>query len=121
MSAILTYYLTGGTLLLGKNEALFEMMRPDSILKTLLGYDGALKPPAQGARTAIRENRMLFDFSNMHERKLDGDPSALLSELKTRYGKSLGGMLYFRCAYSMGMQNLYFKADLEADDVALTP
>ena len=122
MSAILTYYLTGGTLLIGKNEALFELMRPDSILKILLGYHGgALQSPAGSARKSIQGEQMLFDFSNIAERKLDGDPSELIVPLKARYGNSLSGILYFRCVYSMGMQNLYYKADLSADNVALTP
>ncbi len=123
MSELLDYYLTGGKLRIGKREAALELLRKDSVLRPLLS-DGAGELKAllsETARAAAQGDDIVLDFSQMPARKLHGDPAIPLGELKRRYPKALGGMLYFRCVYSFGMQNYYVKADLEEDLIELRP
>jgi hypothetical protein len=123
MSQVLDYLLTGGTLRLGKKEAALELLRSDSALRKLLGYGaGDLKAlTGERVRTTNADGFVTFDFSQAGEQKVAGDPAVPLNELKRRYGASLSGLLFFRCAYSMGMQNFYLRADLGADPVLLSP
>lgn len=123
MSALLEYRLTGGTLRLGKREAMLELLRKDSALRNLLGLDqGQLKTLTTGtARALVDGDFITLDFSQLAERSYFGDPAVPLNELKSRYGAKVSGLLHFKCVYTMGYQNFYLKADLDQDPVILNP
>lgn len=122
MNALLEYRLTGGTLRLGKREAMLELLRKDSALRQLLGLDqGQLKTlTSETVRASSDGDFVTLDFSQL-EHTYFGDPSVPLNELKTRYGKKLSGLLHFKCVYTMGFQNFYLKADLDQDTIILSP
>ncbi len=123
MSSLLEYRLTGGTLRLGKREAMLELLRKDSALRQLLSLDqGQLKTLTAGAARASADGDFVtLDFSQQAERAYFGDPAVPLNELKTRYGEKLSGLLHFKCVYTMGFQNFYLKADLDQNPVILSP
>ena len=123
MSEVLEYFLTGGNIRLGKNEAALELLRRDSILRALLGYTaGELKALASGsAHIGKTEDAVCFDFTGIQERRLGGDPAELLKELKTRYGCSVTGQLFFRIVYTTFGHVFYSQANLDGDEMSLNP
>lgn len=118
---VLEYYLTGGKLRIGKKEMAFELLRKDSILRTLFGYgaDGLQALTSQQVHTESLEDSVILDFSRTPEKKLGDNPESMLKDLKKRYGTAVGGKLYFRCIYTTFTQVYYLEADLDADEVAL--
>ncbi len=118
---VLWYFLTGGKLRLGKKEAALELLRQDSVVRRLLGFSGGeLKTLAAKAAGTERDGEfVIFDFTGIPERKLEGDPAELLKELKKRYGRMVGGTLYFKIMYTTFEQVYYSQADLDTDDVSL--
>lgn len=118
---VLEYYLTGGKLRIGKKEMAFELLRKDSILRTLFGYGaGGLQAlTSQQVHTESLEDSVILDFSRTTEKKLGDNPEGMLNDLKKRYGTAVGGKLYFRCIYTTFTQVYYLEADLDADEVAL--
>lgn len=118
---VLEYYLTGGKLRIGKTELAFELLRKDSVLRTLFGYGaGELKSLAsKQVHTDAQEDFAILDFSRTPERKLGDDPAPMLNELKRRYGSAVGGKLYFRCIYTTFTHVYYLEADLDADEISL--
>lgn len=123
MNALLDYRLTGGTLRLGKREAMLELLRKDSALRPLLGLDqGQLRTlTSETVRASADGDYVTLDFSQLAEHAFSGDPAVPLGELKKRYGAKLSGLLYFKCVYTVGFQNFYLKADLDKDPVVLSP
>jgi hypothetical protein len=123
MSALLDYSLTGGTLRLGKKEAMLELLRKDSALRNLLGIGtGGLRTLTnEWVRSSIQGDFLILDFSQIAEHIYHGDPAVPLNELKQRYGASLSGMLNFKCIYTFGFQNFYLRADLGTDPIILSP
>lgn len=118
---VLWYFLTGGKLKLGKKEAALELLRQDSVVRQLLGFSGGeLKTLAtKAAGTEQNGEFVFFDFTGIPERRLEGDPTELLKELKKRYGRMVGGMLTFKIMYTTFGHVFYSRADLDADDVSL--
>ncbi len=118
---VLEYYLTGGHIQIGKKEMAFELLRPDSILRSLLGYGaGKLETLAsRQVRTETQGDSVLLDFSRITARKFDDNPEAMLQDFKRRYGSAVGGKLHFRCIYTTFEQAYYLEADLDADEVTL--
>ena len=123
MSEVLEYYLTGGHIRLGKNEAALELLRRDSILRALLGYTaGELKALASGnAHVGKTDDHVSFDFTGIPERKLGGEPAELIKELKTRYGRAVSGQLFFRIVYTTFGHVFYSQADLSGDEMSVNP
>lgn len=121
MSEVLEYYLTGGHIKLGKNEAALELLRKDSILRALLGYTaGELKALASGSASIGKtDDAVCFDFTGIQERKLGGEPAALIQELKARYGRALSGQLYFRIVYTTFGHVFYSQADLNGEELSM--
>jgi hypothetical protein len=121
MSEVLEYYLTGGHLQLGKKEAALELLRRDSILRALLGYTaGELKALASGSAHVDKTgDAVCFDFTGIQERRLGGDPAALLKELKARYGRAVSGQLFFRIVYTTFGHVFYSQADLDGDKMSM--
>lgn len=123
MNALLEYALTGGTLRLGKREAMLELLRKDSALRQLLGIgaEGLNTLTNEWVRASTQDGFLTLDFSQIAEHLYRGDPCVPLNELKRRYGASLGGMLYFKCIYAVGFQNFYLRADLDTEPIVLRP
>ncbi len=122
MSEVLEYYLTGGNIRLGKNEAALELLRKDSILRALLGYTaGELKALASSnAHISKADDYVCFDYTGIQERQLGGDPAELLKELKARYGRAVSGELFFRIVYTTFGHVFYSQASLDGDEVDLS-
>lgn len=122
MYMVLEYYLTGGKIKIGKNEATLELLRNDSVLRLLLGYTaGELKSfVSESTHKDTMGDTVTFDFTGISERKLSGDPTPMLNELKIRYGHAVGGKLYFRMVYTTFMHVFYNQADLDADEIVLS-
>jgi len=122
MSEVLEYYLTGGSIRLGKNEAALELLRRDSIIRALLGYTaGELKALVSGsAHIGKSDDYVCFDFSGIPERQLGGEPAELIKELKTRYGRALSGQLFFRIVYTTFGHVFYSQADLNGDEMSMS-
>ena len=122
MSEVLEYYLTGGNIRLGKNEAALELLRRDSILRSLLGFTaGELKALASGsAHIGKTGDVVCFDFTGVQERRLGGDPAELLKELKARYGRAVTGQLFFRIVYTTFGHVFYSQADLDGDEMTMS-
>lgn len=122
MSDVLEYYLTGGKIWLGKNEAALELLRRDSILRALLGCTaGELKALASGsAHIGKTDGMVCFDFAGIPERRLGGEPAALLKELKARYGRAVSGQLFFRIVYTTLGHVFYSQADLDGDEMTMS-
>ena len=122
MSEVLEYYLTGGHIRLGKNEAALELLRRGSILRALLGFTaGELKALASGsAHIGKSDDAVCFDFTGVQERRLGGDPAELLKELKARYGCAVAGQLFFRIVYTTFGHVFYSQADLDGDEMSMS-
>ena len=122
MSEVLEYYLTGGNIRLGKNEATLELLRRDSILRALLGYTaGELKALASSnAHIDKTEDTICFDFAGIQESRLGGDPAELLKALKARYGRAVSGQLFFRIVYTTFGHVFYSQASLDGDEVDMS-
>jgi hypothetical protein len=118
---VLQYYLTGGKLKLGKKEATLELLRQDSVIRRLLGFSGGELKTLVSKSTQTEQNGefVIFDFTGIAERHLEGDPSEMLQELKKRYGSMVGGTLYFKMMYTTFEQVYYSRANLDADEVSL--
>lgn len=100
MGGILEYYLSGGKIKIGKRELIFELLRKDSILRALLGYDGGDLNSllAKADITNLQGGMVLINFSGRGRTKLGGDPAPLVEELKTRY--AISGALNFHVVYT---------------------
>ena len=119
MADVLEYYLTGGKLRIGKKEMTLEILRNDSILRMLLGFEaGNLSSLKSHVNLAEQGDYVILDFNGREMRKLS-DPAPLLNELKARYGGTVGGMLSFNCIYTTYVQISYYYADLDADPIVL--
>jgi len=118
---VLEYYLVGGTLRIGKKEAALELLRKDSALRPLLGYgaSGHAALNMESARMNAQGDFVTIDFSQIAERKLNGDPTRILNELKQRYGAAVGGKLHFKGMYTSKMHIYYCEADLDAAEISL--
>lgn len=118
---VLEYYLTGGQLRIGKKEMAFELLRKDSVLRTLFGYGaGELKSlVSKQVHTDAQGDFANLDFSRTAERKLGDNPEGMLNQLKQRYGSAVGGKLHFRCMYTTFEHVYYLEADLDADPITL--
>ncbi len=120
MAEILEYYLTGGTVRIGKKEFTLELLRKDSILRVLFGFDaGNLSSLLTQIDAADREEYVTIDFNRQEKRKLSGDPASLLNELKARYGSNIGGLLSFQLMYTTFNQFYHLHANLDADTIVL--
>jgi hypothetical protein len=121
MDGILEYYLTGGKIWIGKKELTLELLRKDSVLRTLLGFDsGNLQSLLTKSNlTNQDDNMVLIDFSGGKKIKLDGEPASLLEELKNRYDHDIGGTLYFQLVYATFNRTLDLQADLDERNIAL--
>lgn len=113
------YYLTGGKLRIGKKEAMLELLRNGSALRFLLGYEaGYLTPMIVSAmKSEYSGEYVILDLSNNGERKLKGDPTPAVKDLKERLGDATGGTLYFRVLYKTTNTYIYLVGDLEAGTV----
>ena len=118
---VLEYYLTGGKLRIGKKELTFELLRKDSVLRTLFGYGaGELQSlTSRQLHTEAHEDSVILDFTRTAERKLGDSPEGMLNQLKQRYGSAVGGKLFFRCIYTTFETVYYLEADLDADEITL--
>lgn len=118
---VLEYYLTGGRLRIGKKEMAFELLRKDSVLRSLLGYGsgGLASLTSKQVRTETEEDSVTLDFTRTALRKLDDNPEAMLNELKRRYGSAVGGKLYFKCIYTTFQNVFSFEADLDPEIISL--
>ena len=124
MDDSLEYYLTGGKIRIGKKELTFELLRKDSVLRTLLGYDnGNLKSSllAKSNITNQPNDIVLINFNGIKKMKLSGDPTPLLDELKNRYDRHIGGTLYFRLVYTTHYTEMNLQANLDERNVGLKP
>ena len=120
MNDLLEYYLVGGRMEIGKKELMLELLRKDSILRVLLGYDAG-NPESLISRTDVSSGKetVVVNFNGRGKLKLEGDPTPMLNELKARYGGNLGGSLSFHCIYTTFEWVYYYSADLEADNIVL--
>lgn len=121
MDGILEYYLVGGKICIGKKELTLELLRKDSVLRTLLGFDsGNLKSLLTKSNlTNQHDNMVLIDFSGRKKMKLDGDPTSLLEKLKNRYDHDIGGTLYFQVVYTTHYMAMDLRANLDERNISL--
>jgi len=121
MDYCLEYYLTGGKIYIGKKELALELLRKDSVLRTLLWVDSADIYSSLLTKTnpANQHDNMVFDFSGRKKMKLGGDPTSLLDELKKRYNNSIGGTLYFQLVYTTHYMTMDLVANLDERNIAL--
>jgi len=118
----LEYYLVNGKIHIGKKALTFELLRKDSILCTLLGFDnGNLKSSllTKSNLTNQYDNMILIDFSGLKKKKLDGDPTSLLEELKNRYDHDIGGTLNFQLIYTTHYMTMDLQANLDERNITL--
>ena len=122
MDSILEYYLTGGKICIGKKELTLELLRKDSILRTLLGFDsGNLKSLfTKSNLTNQHDNMVQIDFNGRKKMKLSGDPISILEELKNRYDHGIGGTLYFQLAYTTYNWTLSLQINLDESNIVIT-
>jgi hypothetical protein len=120
MTDIIEFYLIGGNVRIGKKELTLELLRKDSILRVLLGFEagnlGSLQSPIN---LSDQEGLAILDFNWREKRRLDGDPTPTLNELKARYGKNIGGVLSFYSVYTTFGMTSYSSANLNADTIVL--
>jgi len=124
MDYCLEYYLVSGKIRIGKKELTLELLRKDSVLRTLLGYDsGNLKSSlfTKSSLTNQRDDMILIDFSGRKKMKLGGDPTPLLEELKNRYAYNIGGTLYFQLVYTTHNLKMNLQANLVEQKIGLRP
>ena len=124
MDYSLEYYLTGGKIRIGKKELTLELLRKDSVLRTLLGYvNGNLESSLLGKSNLTNQPNdiVLINFNGCKKMKLGGDPTPLLDELKNRYGCHIGGTLCFRLVYTTHYVEMNLQANLDERNVALKP
>lgn len=117
---IMEYFLTGGCLRIGKKEAMFELLRKDSVLRPLLG-DSIQTITSKSGHANAQGDFVTIDLHGIAERKLSGDPAGMLSELKARYGSAVSGKLSFRCVYTTFLHTSYYEIDITADQGAALP
>ena len=100
MDGVLEYYVTSGEICIGKRELLLELLRKDSILRALLGFDGGDLNSFLSKTTLSnqRGDKVLIDFNGRKKKKLTGDPTRLLEELKNRY--EISGTLNYQLVYT---------------------
>ena len=117
---IMEYYLTGGCLQIGKKEAMFELLRKDSVLRPLLG--GSIQTiTSKSGHTNAQGDFVTIDLHGIAERRLSGDPAGMLNELKARYGSAVSGKLCFRSFYTTFAHTYYYEIDITADQIATLP
>jgi hypothetical protein len=120
MPDVLEYYLTGGKVRIGKKELTLELLRKDSILRVLLGFEaGNLGSVLFPVSLSEREVAVILDFNWREKRKLDGDPAAMLNELKARYGGNIGGTLSLYSVYTTFEMTTYSNANLDNEIIVL--
>lgn len=120
----LEYYLVGGKICIGKKELTLELLRKDSVLRTLLGFDsGNLKSSLLTKLNLTNQHgdMVLINFSGRKKMKLDGDPTSLLNELKNRYDHDIGGTLYFQVVYTTHYIATDLRANLDERNISLKP
>jgi hypothetical protein len=113
MDYYLEYYLTGGKIRIGKKELILELLRKDSVLRTLLGFDsGNLNSMlTKSDLTNQQDDMVVINFSGRKKMKSGDDPYSLLGELKNRYDHGIGGILYFQLIYT----TYYIAMDLQVN------
>ena len=111
----------GGTIRIGKREAALELLRKDSALRLLLGYgaNDLAKLTTGSTRMDDLGDFITIDFSRIAERKINGDPTRMLNELKQRYDGAVSGKLYFKGIFTTYMHVYYCEADLADTEIAL--
>ncbi len=120
MSDVFEYYISGGEVRIGKKELTLELLRKDSILRILLGFDaGNLTSMQSHVNFSEQGDNVIIDFSWREAQKLNGDPVPMLSELKARCGGNIGGTLSFNCIYTTFKSISYYHVDLDAEHIAL--
>ena len=114
MDHCLEYYLTGGNMRISKKALTLELLRKDSVLRSLLGIDsGNLNSSVfnKSDLTNQHDDMVLINISGRDRMKLNDDPYSLLEELKNRYDRDIGGTVYFRLIYT----TYYMAMDLQAN------
>ena len=122
MEGILEYYLIGGKICIGKKELTLELLRKDSVLRTLLGFDSGNLTSLfiKSNLTNQHDNMVLIDFNGRKKMKLNGNPISILEELKKRYDHDIGGTLYFELAYTTYNWMLSLKVNLDESNIVIT-
>ncbi len=71
MADVLEYYLLGGELRIGKNELTLELLRKDSILRALLGFEAG-NPTSLPSRVSLSERgaNVIIDFNRLIIKKI---------------------------------------------------
>ena len=124
MDTCLDYYLTGGKIRIGKKELTLELLRKDSVLRTLLGFgSGNLKSSllTKSNLTNQQDDMALINFNGRKKMKLGGDPTPLLEELKNRYDHHIGGTLCFQLVYTTHYMAMDLQVNLDERNVTSKP
>jgi len=103
MDNCLEYYLTGGNIRIGKKALTLELLRKDSVLRSLLGSDsGNLNTSlfTKSNLTNRHDDMVLINLSGCEKMKLNDDPYSLLEEWKNRYDHDIGGIIYLQLVYT---------------------
>jgi len=116
MDYCLEYYLTGGNIRISKKALTLELLRKDSVLRSLLGFDsGNLNSSlfTKSNLTNQHDDMVLINFSGREKKKLNDDPYSLLEELKNRYDHDIGGIIYFQLIYTTHYMVMDLHANLD--------
>ena len=124
MDYSLEYYLTGGKIRIGKKELTLELLRKDSVLRTLLRFDSRNLNSSlltKSNQTNQHDDMVLINFNGHKKIKLGGDPTSLLQELKKRYNLNIGGTLCFQLVYTTHYMSMDLQANLDERNTSLKP
>lgn len=110
---IMEYWITNGVIFISKVDFTKEILRKDSVLRIILGYNAGggavLKLPA----IKQEDNGIItIDFRLLQEIMLKEDPKELLDLLKRRYGDRISGKLTIKAIYTTFHQVYYYDVDL---------
>lgn len=110
---VMDYWITNGTIVMSKTDFTKEILRKDSILRILLGYNAGGRPSLKVPAIKQEDNGVItIDFQLLPETKLMEDPKELLGCLKQRYGEKITGKLTIKSVYTTFQQVYYFDVDL---------